>query len=280
MKKIFLALLLFGILVVSGSTAYDSVLAKRLVFLNFPEKVEESGKLGKQIINEPSNTRIFFHYLNATGREQVFNFKLKGNFKDFRSAVETNEEPGIAGSKAIKNFLNAKAKSVSNPQLIKEVANGDTVSGIIEAKMDKGNSWHCRLGEGEEVDGIKIINVDDFDRDIQAELKDNKPFEFRLGDNRKDTIPGHYGYNYNFSIKNTSAKDKMLLCFINSRAGKMTAVFKVGEDDVISTGEVQPKQDVKFHNQLIRPNETLNIQYLPTGGYSYPIELKFKTIDY
>lgn len=280
MKKIFLALLLFGILVISGSTAYDSVLAKRLVFLNFPEKVEESGKLGKQIINEPSNTRIFFHYLNATGREQVFNFKLKGNFKNFRAAVETNEEPGIAGSKAIKNFLNAKAKSVSNPQLIKEVANGDTVSGIIEAKMDKGNSWNCRLGEGEEVDGIKIINVDDFDRDIQAELKDNKPFEFRLGDNRKDTIPGHYGYNYNFLIKNTSDKDKMLLCFVNSRAGKMTAVFKVGEDDVISTGEVQPKRDIKFHNQLIRPNETLSIQYLPTGGYSYPIELKFKTIDY
>ena len=169
---------------------------------------------------------------------------------------------------------------MSNPQLIKEVANGDTVSGLIEAKMGKGNSWFCRLGAGEEVDGIKIINVDDFDRDVQAELKDNKPFEFRLGDNRKDTIPGHYGYNYNFSIKNTSDKDKMLLCFINSRAGKMTAVFKVGEDDVISTGEIQPKQDVKFHNQLIRPNETLNIQYLPTGGYSYPIELKFKTIDY
>ena len=280
MKKIFVALLLFGILVISSSAGYNSVLAKRLVFLNFPEKVEESGKLGKQTINEPSNTRIFFHYLNATGREQVFNFKLKGNFKDFRSAVETNKEPGIAGSKAIKSFLNAKAKSVSNPQVIKEVADGDTVSGLIEAKMDKGNSWFCRLGAGEEVEGIKIINVDDFDRDIQAELKDNKPFEFRLGDNRKDIIPGHYGYNYNFSIKNTSDKDKMLLCFINSRAGKMTAVFKVGEEDVVSTGEIQPKQDVKFHNQLIRPNETLNFQYLPTGGYSYPIELKFKTIDY
>lgn len=280
MKKIFLALLLFGIFVISSSTAYNIVLAKRLVFLNFPEKVEEPGKLGKQIINEPSNTRIFFHYLNATGREQVFNFKLKGNFKDFRSAVETNEEPGVAGSKAIKNFLNAKVKSVSNPQLIKIVSDGDTVSGIIEANMDKGNSWYCRLGEGEEVDGIKIINVDNFDRDIQAELKDNKPFEFRLGDNRKDIIPGHYGYNYNFAIKNTSSKDKMLLCFINSRAGKMTAVFKIGEDDVVSTDEIQPKIDVKFHNQLIRPNETLNIQYLPTGGYSYPIELKFKTIDY
>ena len=104
MKNFLMALLLFGILAVSSLSA-NNVTTKRLVFLNFPEKVTQSGELGKQTIKNASNTRIFFHYLNATGREQVFNFKFKGKLEKYKYAVDTNFEPGLAGSNAAKKFL-------------------------------------------------------------------------------------------------------------------------------------------------------------------------------
>jgi len=82
MRNFFVALLLF--IVVLMPTQADAPMATNLVFLNFPEKVLQTGNLGKQTIKESSKTRIFFHYLNATGRDQVFNFKLKGKLEKYK----------------------------------------------------------------------------------------------------------------------------------------------------------------------------------------------------
>ena len=82
MKVFFIALLLFGMVMMPSKA--DAPMATNLVFLNFPEKVLKSGNLGKQTIKESSKTRIFFHYLNATGRDQVFNFKLKGKLEKYK----------------------------------------------------------------------------------------------------------------------------------------------------------------------------------------------------
>jgi hypothetical protein len=44
------------------------------------------------------------------------------------------------------------------------------------------------------------------------DLKENKPYTFRLGDDRKEIIPGHYGYDYSFYINNADTKKKRLIC--------------------------------------------------------------------
>jgi hypothetical protein len=113
MKILFIALLLFGMVLMPSQA--DAPMATNLVFLNFPEKVLKSGNLGKQTIKESSKTRIFFHYLNATGREQVFNFKFKGKLEKYKYAVDTNFEPGLAGSNAAKKFLLLNYQTVYNP---------------------------------------------------------------------------------------------------------------------------------------------------------------------
>lgn len=103
MRNFFVALLLF--ILVLMPTQADAPMATNLVFLNFPEKVLQTGNLGKQTIKESSKTRIFFHYLNATGRDQVFNFKLKGKLEKYKFSVDTNFEPGLAGSNATKKIF-------------------------------------------------------------------------------------------------------------------------------------------------------------------------------
>ena len=277
MKNIFMALLLFGILAVSSLSA-SNVTTKRLVFLNFPEKVTRSGELGKQTIKKTSNTRIFFHYLNATGRDQVFNLNFEGKFTDFKSGIAVDKEPGFAGAKANSAFFKAQRKSIDNPKLSITLPNKSTVSGIADATFDQGDSWLCEMGSGYAIEGIKIITTDNFHKRININLFNNKPNFYRLGDNRNDVIPGDYGFNYNFEVRNTTSKKKMLLCYFDPRGGKMTGVFNV-EDKVFYIKEVLPKTTTKFYHKILEPKENISIEYIPTGGYSYPIELKFKLID-
>jgi hypothetical protein len=278
MKKFFMALLLFGIFAISCFSSGEIKIAKRLVFLNFPEKVETSGELGKQTIKNTSKTRIFFHYLNATGRDQVFKLKFDGKFNDFKSGFGYNKEPGFAGSQANSAFFKSIQKQISNPQITQSISHNTTISGIVEATFQSGTKWSCNMGPGEPVDGIKIISTDKFDKKIKIDLTNNKPIYYRLGDNRTDLIPGDYGFNYNFSLENKTSNKKMLICYFNPRGGKMTGVFNVG-DKVFFTKEVLPKITTKFYHKIVLPKEKISLEYIPTGGYSYPIELKFKLID-
>lgn len=255
----------------------DAPLANNLVFLNFPEKVTKPGNLGKQTIKESSKTRIFFHYLNATGRDQVFNFKLKGNLDKFKYAVDTNFEPGFAGSNAAKKFLLLNYQRVVNPGFEINVKDKDTVSGIVEAIFDKGDQWSCKLGEDKKIQDLKIIEVENYEIEKFIDLKENKPVIFRLGENRKEIIPGHYGYDYSFNVNNSDTKKKRLICSIDSRAGFIIGVFKIN-DTVISTNELPAMKETIFYNDFLQPNSPLKITYIPTGGYSYPVQFKFKLI--
>ena len=252
-------------------------MATNLVFLNFPEKVLQTGNLGKQTIKESSKTRIFFHYLNATGRDQVFNFKLKGKLEKYKFAVDTNFEPGLAGSNATKKFLLLNYQTATNPGFELAVKDKDTVSGIVEAIMHTGDSWTCKLGDDSKTPDLKIINISNYEIEKFIDLKENKPITFRLGDDRKEIIPGHYGYDYSFYVNNTDSKKKRLICSIDSRAGSMTGVFKIN-DTVISTNELSAKQETIYFNKIIDINSPLKITYIPTGGYSYPVQFKFKLI--
>jgi len=247
------------------------------VFLNFPEKVTQPGELGKQTIKKTSNTRIFFHYLNATGRDQVFKLKFEGKFKDFKSGFGIDREPGFAGSKANSSFFKAIRKEINNPQIVINLPNKTTISGIADGTFEPGFKWFCEMGEGEPVDGIKIVTTDDFHKTFDVLLKNKKPFYYRLGDNRNDIIPGDYGFNYNFKITNKTEDSKMLLCYLNPRGGKITGVFHV-DKKIITTKEIEPKVETKFYHKIVLPGESINLQYVPTGGYSYPINLKFKLI--
>jgi hypothetical protein len=277
MKNFLMALLLFGILAVSGSTS-NLATSKRLVFLNFPEKVIKSGELGKQTIKNTSNTRIFFHYLNATGREQVFNLKFEGSFKDFKSGMAIDREPGFAGAKANSSFFKAQRKSIDNPKLSISLPHRATISGIVDATFDQGDKWHCEMGSGQPVEGIKIVSTDNFHKLFKIDLNDKKPYYYRLGDNRNDIIPGDYGFNYNFSIKNKTSSKKLLICYLDPRGGKITGVFNA-DGKVITTKEINPRDVTKFYDRFLEPNESIDLSYVPTGGYSYPINLKFKLID-
>lgn len=275
MKNIFIALLLFVSMLLPLKA--DAPLANNLVFLNFPEKITQSGNLGKQTIKQSSKTRIFFHYLNATGRDQVFNFKLKGNLYKYKYAVDTNFEPGLAGSNAAKKFLLLNYQKASNPGFEILVKDKDTVSGIVEAIFSKGDQWSCRLGNDNKTQNLKLVEVENYEIENCIDLKENKPIFFRLGDNRKEIIPGHYGYDYSFIINNADTKKKRLICSIDSRAGFIVGVFKIN-DTVISTNELQAMTETIFYNDLIDAKTSLKMTYIPTGGYSYPVQFKFKLI--
>jgi hypothetical protein len=277
MKKYFMALLLIWILAIAGFAFESKTSAKNLVFLNIPEKVVNSGILGKQTIKNTSNTRIFFHYLNATGRDQVFNLRFEGNFFNFRSAISSDSEPGIAGAEANIAFFKAKEKVIKNPILTIKLPNNHTVSGIAEAKFIPGEKWSCELGTSKNVIDSKIITTDKFDKTIEIALN-NKPIWYRLGDNRKSLIPGNYGYHFNFNVVNKSPKKKLLVCYLNPRGGKITGVFNVNKQ-IVSTAELMPKTETKFYHKILDSNQNVSVEYIPTGGYCYPIQIKFKLLD-
>jgi hypothetical protein len=46
----------------------------------------------------------------------------------------------------------------------------------------------------------------------------------------------------------------------------------------VSTNELPARQETIYFNKIIDPNVPLKITYIPTGGYSYPVQLKFKLI--
>lgn len=276
MKKFFIALLLFTMVLMPSNAG--APLATNLVFLNFPEKVLKAGELGKQTIKKASNTRIFFHYLNATGREQVFKLNFEGKFNNFKSGIAYDREPGIAGAKANLAFFKAQRKSIENPNLEINLPNNTTVSGMVDATFDPGDKWNCSMGSGEPVKGIKIITTDNFYKNVKIDLKNNKPSFYRLGDNRNDIIPGDYGYSYQFELSNVTNKKKLLLCYIDPRGGKITGVFNVDGKSFL-TDEINPRIQTKFFHKILDANEKINLNYVPTGGYSYPINLKFKLID-
>lgn len=277
MKKFFLALLLFGVMVLPSFTFGGDPTAKRLVFMNFPETVVEPGKLGSETIKKSSNTRIFFHYLNSTGRDQTFNIKFEGNFKNYKVGFSKNKEPGLAGSDAIFNFMRSNEKTIDNPHLKVNLPNKETISGIIETTMNPDDKWHIYMGEGDFVKGIKIIDTLFYHIDKNIVLNDSKTYTYRLGDNSKDLIPGHYGYDYTFNIKNETKEAKKLLCFLNPRGGDIVGVFDI-EGKIIKTEIIDVRVDRKFYDQYLNPGDSVKIKYIPTGGYNYPIELKFKLI--
>jgi hypothetical protein len=168
-------------------------------------------------------------------------------------------------------------QTVYNPGFEIKIKDKDTVSGIVEAILYKGDSWSCRMGDDSKISDLKIINVGDYEIEKFIDLKESKPFTFRLGEDKKEIIPGHYGYDYNFYVNNTDAKKKRLICSIDSRAGFLTGVFKIN-DTVVSTNELPARQETIYFNKIIDPNVPLKITYIPTGGYSYPVQLKFKLI--
>jgi len=274
MKNIFMALLLFGILICSKVCTAET---KNLVFLNFPEKVENSGKLGKQIIKKTSNTRIFFHYLNATGQDQTFYFRAEGKIKNYKIGYSVDFEPGFAGSTAIVNFYNKIAKDTVNPLIKIKVPNRHTISGIAEGFFTTGDYWLCRLGFGDYVDNIKIIKTTFDPILINENLNDDEEFIYRLGDEKNQIIAGNYGYDYKFQIKNSTDKIKTLTCKLNPRGGNIIGVFNIN-GTVYKTVDIKPKVDHLFYKVILKPNEYIYLKYIPTGGYSYPVEFKFELI--
>ena len=173
------------------------------------------------------------------------------------------------------DLLEYKHNEISGFEI--KIKDKDTVSGIVEAILYKGDSWSCRMGDDSKISDLKIINVGDYEIEKFIDLKESKPFTFRLGEDKKEIIPGHYGYDYNFYVNNTDAKKKRLICSIDSRAGFLTGVFKIN-DTVVSTNELPARQETIYFNKIIDPNVPLKITYIPTGGYSYPVQLKFKLI--
>lgn len=272
MKNIFMTLLLFGILICGKLCTAET---KNLVFLNFPERVEKSGKLGKQIIKKSSNTRIFFHYLNATGQDQTFYFRAEGKIKNYKVGHSVDFEPGVAGSSAIVNFHNIIAKDTVNPLIKIRVPSTHTISGIIEGYFVKGDYWLCRLGFGEYIDNIKIIDTLFSPILINAKLDDDNEFMYRLGDEKNQIIAGNYGYDYKFQIKNSTDKIKTLICKINPRGGNIIGVFNIN-GSVYKTKDINPKIDHIFYKIILKPDEFIYLKYIPTGGYSYPVEFKFE----
>ena len=59
----------------------------------------------------------------------------------------------------------------------------------------------------------------------------------------------------------------------------MTGVFNAN-NKTITTEEINPRDVTKFYHKIVEANETVDLHYVPTGGYSYPINLKFKLIDF
>lgn len=266
-----MTLLLFGILFCSKSTSAET---KNLVFLNCPEKVTKSGKLGKQIIKKSSNTRIFFHYLNATGQDQTFYFRAEGKINNYKIGYHVNFEPGIAGATAIANFYNKIYTDKQNILIKVTVPNRHTISGIAEGYFFAGNYWICRLGPGDYIKGIKIINTKIDENLSNIKLDDDKEFVFRLGDDKNQCILGNYGFDYKFQIKNTTSSIKTLFCKINPRGGNIIGVFNIN-GKVYMTKDIKTKENHTFYAVVLKPDEYIYIKYIPTGGYNYPIELKF-----
>ena len=244
-----------------------------LYFLNDPESIKAAGVLNSFAVRASERTRIFFHYRNATKGAQRFGLSALVPFSGLVSGVAKSPNPGTAGSKATQLFMKALPNSAASALCVSLTLKADeTISGIIEGYPLRNGFVVVRMGEGTAIPGAKIYTTKSVLEPHYISLT-GKSVSFRFGDRPVNQIAGQYGTTIMMSAKNVTHKTMWLSVSVSARGGALTFPY-LYRGTVFLTALLKPRLYYRLFIVDLRPDEVFRLDTIPSGGWSYPIEVK------
>lgn len=255
-----------------------SALPERLYYLNQPESIRQSGFLGQFVSPDGlQRSRVFFHFINKTGRRQNFVLHFDKGVKDFRFGYGISSSPGGAGKEAVKQFmLDSPTDKFGGVNFSMPVNPGAVISGICEGVTASNTNVVSFFGAEKNSFKNQVVESPNVNETKNIIIENNKVFKFRIGTKRDNLISGDYGTTFHFKVT-SKVSGKKLLVFVSPRGGHAALFFARG-DDFISTPVIGAKQTRKLFEAPIKPGETLNFDTMLPGGYAYPLEIRLSIV--
>lgn len=253
-------------------------LPERLYYLNKPESVRQSGIVGQFV--SPSGiqrSRVFFHFINKTGKKQNFVLHFDKGVKDFKFGYGISSSPGAAGKAAVKQFmLDAPIDKFGGINFSVTVNPGAVISGICEGITTSNTNVVSFFGAEKNTLKSQVIESTNVSETKNIVIENNKVFKHRIGTKRDGLISGDYGTTFHFRVTSKTS-GKKLIVFVSPRGGH-AALFFTRNGSIISTPVIGAKQTRKLFETPIKQGETVDFDTMLPGGYAYPLEIQISIV--
>lgn len=251
-----------------GLAAHSAYCADRVLFLNSPESVTRPIRIAREEL-PPGTTRIFFHYVNRSGRAMAFRLHVD-RASSATYGVATNSSPGAAGLAAA---LMLRRTPATDANMDVVVAPGKVVSGAMDvAAPATGATARCSFGDPPTEAVVTGKNsVTPF-----AAVEHERPW-MRVGEHGPGRNEGDYGVEHRFTVTNDTASAATYRVYASPRGGHAGIVWAI-DGQWHRSGVVGAKRTVRLATITVAPGGSFTFTTVPVGGYSYPLETWAKRV--
>ena len=277
--RAFLRLLLATTLAyLTSSVSGQAVPQGTVYFLNVPESIKRPGVLMTQMLRGNERARIFWHYKNDTGQEQVFLLSVEGESRLLRVGHAVFGSPSAAGTEAMLRFqrsdpLNRPARLVVRVR----VGRGQTISGVAEGVWNQQSALVARMGNGAEVAGIVRITSPFLFFEERCRVSSEQMGYIRVGESKPGHIAGDYGSTVRVTATYQATKRGRVRISFSPRGGPLTLVYRYN-GEVRQSPRVRAKAEQRLMDVWLEPGTSVSLDVYPMGGFNYPVEFRYRVV--
>jgi hypothetical protein len=276
----FLRLLLATTLAfLANSVSGQTVPQGTVYFLNVPETIKRPGLVMTQTLRANERARIFWHYKNDTGREQLFLLKTEGECRLLRVGYAVSGSPSVAGTEAMLRFQ--RSVPLDRPVCLVvrvRVGRGQTISGVAEGIWGQPTPLVAQMGEGAEVAGIARITSPFLFFEERCQVGPGQMGRIRVGEAKPGHIAGDYGSTVRVTAVYQGKKRGRVRISFSPRGGPLTLVYRYN-GEVRQSLRVRAKSEQHLMEVCLEPGESVSLDVYPMGGFNYPVEFRYRVVS-
>jgi hypothetical protein len=247
-------------------------------FLNVPESVRRPGIVMNQVLRPSERARIFWHYKNDTGREQLFVLTSEGDARNLRTGFAVSSSPSAAGTAAMLQFQHSDpSEKPLRLEVRARVGRGQTISGVAEGVWGQSSTLVAQMGEGKELHGIVRIISPFLFVEERCHVSAGQMGRIRVGESRPGRIAGDYGSTIRVTAIYHGKKHGKVRISFSPRGGPLILVYRYN-GKVRQSQRVRAKGEQRLVDVWLKPGELVSLDIYPLGGFNYPVELRCRVI--
>ena len=248
-------------------------------FLNVPESINRPGIVMTQTLRPNERARIFWHYKNDTGHEQLFVLSAEGETRNLRVGFAASPSPPAAGREAMLRFQ--RSDPPEKPvRLITQVrvGRGETISGVAEGVWSQSAALLAQMGEGEALEDIARITSPFLFFEEQCQVGVGQAGRIRIGESKPGHISGDYGSTIRVTATYQGKKRAKVRLSFSPRGGPLTLVYRYN-GEVRQSPPVRAKGEQRLLDVWLEPGESVSLDVYPLGGFNYPVEFRYRVVS-
>jgi len=267
--------MLFSALLIGMLWAPRPIFTERLYYLNYPESVRSIGTVARFVTpTSAQKTRVFFHFVNKTHRQQPFVIHFKNNLKEFKFGYGVSESPATAGTTGAVNFLNSKPTDKEGGAKLEIMLKpGYTVSGMCDCVTLESTEVVSYLGDTTQNLSYKVKESSNVTESLDVSYSPTYQ-KLRIGTKRDGMIDGDYGTTFRYRFTHPLSKAVLLRIVMSPRGGRLSLPF-VSKDGVKVSPMIPARGRWAVYEVSIPPGGLFAFETVLPGGYCYPLELRF-----